>query len=146
MHDVHTCKYGEHTFASNNLSPWLSSSPAFSLSFSPNNQTSRSPYPLLVSSIFAYLLIPWLCSSKKDLGHFAYGRQLKLFKHPVGLLGRVVSSSKGLCLHRTGQYRKRRKEVQALSGIRTHDPNVHCDQISNLMRVETIKKPQNNLL
>jgi hypothetical protein len=44
--------------------------------------------------------------SLKDLGHLTYGRFLKLFRHMVGLLGRVISSSQGLYLHRTAQHRK----------------------------------------
>jgi hypothetical protein len=40
----------------------------------------------------------------------------------VGLLGRVISPSQGLYLHRT-QHRKTRTNIQALSRIRTHDPS-----------------------
>jgi hypothetical protein len=40
----------------------------------------------------------------------------------VGLLGRVISSSQGLCLHRTTQHRQMRTNIHALSGIRTRDP------------------------
>jgi hypothetical protein len=40
----------------------------------------------------------------------------------VGLLGRVISSSQGLYLHRTTQHRKTRTNIHALSGIRTRDP------------------------
>jgi hypothetical protein len=41
----------------------------------------------------------------------------------VGLLGRVISQSQGLYLHRTTQHRKTRTNIHALSGIRTHDPS-----------------------
>jgi hypothetical protein len=41
----------------------------------------------------------------------------------VGLFGRVISPSQGLYLHRTTQHRKTRKNIHALSGIRTHDPS-----------------------
>jgi hypothetical protein len=41
----------------------------------------------------------------------------------VGLLGRVISPSQGLYLHRTMQHRKTRTNIHALSGIRTHDPS-----------------------
>jgi hypothetical protein len=39
----------------------------------------------------------------------------------VGLLGRVISPSQGLYLHRITQHRKTRTNIHALSGIRTHD-------------------------
>jgi hypothetical protein len=42
--------------------------------------------------------------------------------HTVGLLGRVISSSQGLYLHRTTQQRQTRTNIHALSGIRTRDP------------------------
>jgi hypothetical protein len=41
----------------------------------------------------------------------------------VGLLGRVISPSKGLYLHKTTQHRKTRTNIHALSEIRTHDPS-----------------------
>jgi hypothetical protein len=45
-----------------------------------------------------------------------------LFRHTVGLLGRVISPSQGLYLHRTTQHRKTRTIIDALSEIRTRDP------------------------
>jgi hypothetical protein len=42
----------------------------------------------------------------------------------VGLLGRVMSPSQGLYLHRTAQHRQTRTNIHALSGIRTHNPSV----------------------
>jgi predicted component of type VI protein secretion system len=59
----------------------------------------------------------------KDLGRLTYRRFLDLFRHMVGLLGRVISPSQGLYLHRTTQHRETRKNIHALSGIRTHDPS-----------------------
>jgi hypothetical protein len=50
-------------------------------------------------------------------------RFLELFRHMVGLLGRVISLSQGLYLHRTTQHGKTRTNIHALSGIRTHDPS-----------------------
>jgi hypothetical protein len=41
----------------------------------------------------------------------------------VGLLGRVISPSQGLYLHRKTQHRKTRTNIHDLSGIRTHDPS-----------------------
>jgi hypothetical protein len=41
----------------------------------------------------------------------------------VGLLGRVISPSQGLYLHRTTQHKKKRTNIHALSGIETHDPS-----------------------
>jgi hypothetical protein len=49
------------------------------------------------------------------------GGFLELFRHMVGLLGRVISPSQGLYLHRTTQHKKTRTNIHALSGIRTHD-------------------------
>jgi hypothetical protein len=46
-----------------------------------------------------------------------------LFRHMVGLLGRVISSSQGLYPHKTTQHRKTWTNIHALSGIRTHDPS-----------------------
>jgi hypothetical protein len=61
--------------------------------------------------------------SLKDLGRLTYRRLLELFRHMVGLLGRVISPSQGLYLHRTTQHRKTRTNIHALSGIRAHDPS-----------------------
>jgi hypothetical protein len=61
--------------------------------------------------------------SLKDLGRLTYRRFLELFRHMVGLLGRVISPSQSLYLHRTTQHRKTRTNIHALSGIRTHDPS-----------------------
>jgi hypothetical protein len=52
-----------------------------------------------------------------------YRRFLELFRHMVGLLGRVICPSQGFYLHRTTQHRKTRTNIHALSGIRTHDPS-----------------------
>jgi hypothetical protein len=94
------------------------------------NKFIKSSIPVIHRSLFS-----WRCQicenyffsvalqSLKDLGRLTYRRFLKLFKHMVGLLGRVISPSKGLYLHRTRKHRKTRKNIHALSGIRTHDPN-----------------------
>jgi predicted component of type VI protein secretion system len=66
---------------------------------------------------------PVALQSLKDPGRHTYRRFLELFKRMVGLLGRVISPSQGLYLHRTTQHRKTRTNVHALSGIRTHDPS-----------------------
>jgi hypothetical protein len=59
--------------------------------------------------------------SLRDLGRLTYRRFLELFRQTVGL-GRVISPSQGLYLHRTGQHNTE-KRIYALSGIRTHDPS-----------------------
>jgi hypothetical protein len=41
-----------------------------------------------------------------------------LFRHSVGFLGRVISSSQGLYLHRITQHRKTRTNIHDLSRIR----------------------------
>jgi hypothetical protein len=51
------------------------------------------------------------------------GGFLNCFRHMVGLLGRVISLSQGLYLHRTIKHRKTRTNIHALSGTRTHDPS-----------------------
>jgi hypothetical protein len=56
--------------------------------------------------------------SLKDLGRLTFWRFLELFRQILGLLGRVISPSQGLYLHRTTQ-----TNIHALSGIRTHDPS-----------------------
>jgi hypothetical protein len=73
---------------------------------------------LLFSFFFAVAL-----QSLKDLGRLTYRRFLELFRHMIGLLGRVISPSQGLYLHRITQHRKTRTNIHALSGIRTHDPS-----------------------
>jgi hypothetical protein len=65
---------------------------------------------------------PMALQSLKDLGRLTYSRFLELYRHMVGLLGRVISPSQGLYLHRITQQRKTRTNIHALSGIRTHDP------------------------
>jgi hypothetical protein len=66
---------------------------------------------------------PVALQSLKDLSRLTCRRFLELFRHMVGLLGRVISPSQGLYLHRTTQHRKTRTNILPLSGIRTHDPN-----------------------
>jgi hypothetical protein len=61
--------------------------------------------------------------SLKNLVRLTYRRFLELFRHMVGLLGRVISPSQGLYLHRTTQHRKTRTNIHAESEIRTHDPS-----------------------
>jgi hypothetical protein len=66
---------------------------------------------------------PVALQSLKDLGRLTYRRFLELFREAVGLLGRVISPSQGLYLHRTTEHRKTRTNIHALSGIRTRDPS-----------------------
>jgi hypothetical protein len=56
------------------------------------------------------------------------------FGHLVGLLGRGISPTQGLYLHRTTQYRKSRTHVHAPSRIRTCDPNVQAAEDSTCRR------------
>jgi hypothetical protein len=69
--------------------------------------------------------IPVALQSLKNLGLLTYRRFLELFRRMVGLLGRVISPSQGLYLHRTTQHRKTRTNIQALSGIRTQIPETN---------------------
>jgi hypothetical protein len=79
--------------------------------------------------------------SLKDLGRLTYRRFLKLFRNLVGLLGRVISSSQGLYLHRAAQ--KGETDIHALSGIRTQclsdqgprpRPRGHCGRLEYRLR------------
>jgi hypothetical protein len=70
-----------------------------------------------------FFLSPVALQSLTDPGRLTYRRFLYLFRHMVGLLGRVISPSQGLYLHRTTQHRKTRTNIHALSGIRTHYPS-----------------------
>jgi hypothetical protein len=91
--------------------------------FAPNadkNVSFHTNYVLLeIVPIFFSVAL----QSLKDLGRLTYRRFLELFTQMVGLLGRVISPSQGLYLHRTTQHRKTRTNIHALSGIRTHDPS-----------------------
>jgi hypothetical protein len=69
------------------------------------------------------IFFPVVLQSLKDLGRLTYKRFLELVRYTVGLLGRVISPSQGLYLHRTTQHRKTRTNIHALSGIRTHNPS-----------------------
>jgi hypothetical protein len=74
-------------------------------------------------SFLIYFFLSVALQSLKDLGRLTYRRFLELFRHMVGLLGRVISPSQGLYLHRTTQHRKTRTNNHAFNGIRTHDPS-----------------------
>jgi hypothetical protein len=68
------------------------------------------------------LLFNWFYNRVLDLRLLLFFLFPNLFRHMVGLLGRVISPSQGLYLHRAAQHRKTRTNFHALSGIRTHDP------------------------
>jgi hypothetical protein len=59
------------------------------------------------------------------------------FSQTVGLLGRVISPSQGLCLN-IGQHKQNKRictpNIHALSGIRTHDPSVRASEDSSCLR------------
>jgi hypothetical protein len=57
-----------------------------------------------------------------------------VFRHLVGLLGRGISPSEDLNLHRTTQHRKTRTIMHSLSGIRTHDPSIQAAKTDALDR------------
>jgi hypothetical protein len=82
-----------------------------------------SLYFLQATLVQGFFLFPVALQSLKDLGHLTYRRFLELFRHMVGLLGRVISPSHGLYIHMTTQHRKTRTNIHALSGIQTHDPS-----------------------
>jgi hypothetical protein len=90
---------------------------------------------LLLPTLF---FSPVALQSLKDLGRLRYSRFLQLFIHMVGLLGRVISPSQSLYLHRTTQYRKTRTNIHSLSGIRTHDPSNQPAKIHVSDRTATV--------
>jgi hypothetical protein len=49
---------------------------------------------------------------------------MNLFWDKIGLLGWVISLTRGLCLHRTSQHKNMWTDIHASSGIRTHCPSV----------------------
>jgi hypothetical protein len=81
--------------------------------------------------------LPVALQSLKDLGRLTY-RSLGLFRHMVGLLGRVISPSQGLYLHRTTQHRRTRTNIHALSGIRTHNPSNQSAKTHTSDRTATV--------
>jgi hypothetical protein len=81
---------------------------------------------------------PVALQSFLDPGRLTYRRFLELFRHMVGLLGRVISPSQGLYLHRTAQHRKTRTNIHVLSGIRTHDPSIQPAKTQASDRMATV--------
>jgi len=59
---------------------------------------------------------------------------MELFGHLLGLLGRGISPTQGLYLHRTTQHRKWRTPIHIPSGIRTRDPNFRTVEDSMCLR------------
>jgi hypothetical protein len=55
-------------------------------------------------------------------------------RHLVGLLGRGISPTQGLYLHRTTQHRKTQTNIRAPSRIRSCDPNVRAAEDSTCLR------------
>jgi hypothetical protein len=92
--------------------------------FSLFKQSNRSETSFDFTVVYAFYLFFFSCGSTVllDPGRLTYRRFLDLFRHMVGLLGRVISPSQGLYLHRTTQHRNTRTNIHTLSGIRTHDP------------------------
>jgi hypothetical protein len=90
----------------------------------PNSKWRSLLCNFLHSSItVSHIFFLWLYSPWRALAASHIGRFLELFRHMVGLLGRVMSPSQGLHLHRTTQHRKTRTNIHALRGIRTHEPS-----------------------
>jgi hypothetical protein len=84
----------------------------------------KSDYLTINVSFFELYAYSVALQSLKDLGSLTCGSFLKLFRHLVGLPGRVIIPSQGPYLHRTAQHKKTQTNMHALSGIRTHDPSV----------------------
>jgi hypothetical protein len=73
---------------------------------------------LLENLLFFNLLLIRSCG----LFQFRITSEIMNHQHMVGLLGRVISSSQGLYLHRTTRDRETRTNIHTLSGIRSRDP------------------------
>jgi hypothetical protein len=84
-----------------------------------------TPHPFHSLGFIALIIyfFPVALQSSKDQGRLTYRRFLEIFRHMVRLLGRVISPSQGLYLHRATQHRKTRTNIHAFSGIGTHDPS-----------------------
>jgi hypothetical protein len=89
----------------------------------PSRFTGKSKVVNTPSHKYYPIFSPVAPQSLKDLGRLTYRSFLELFRHMVGLLGRVISPLQSLYLHRTTQHRNTRTNIHALSGIRTHDPS-----------------------
>jgi len=59
---------------------------------------------------------------------------MNLFRHLLGLLGRGLSPTQDLYLHRTTQHRKTRTHIHAPSGIRIREPSVRTVEDSTCLR------------
>jgi hypothetical protein len=74
------------------------------------------------SSSFMSFFLSLLLIMLVGLFQFRIISEIMYHRQTVGLLGRVISPSQGLFLHRTTQRRQTRTNILALSGIRTRDP------------------------
>jgi hypothetical protein len=59
---------------------------------------------------------------------------MNIFGQLVGLLGRGISPTQGLYLHRTTQHRKTRTHIHSSIRIRTRDPSVRAAEDSTCLR------------
>jgi hypothetical protein len=66
---------------------------------------------------------------------FSVSLQLVDLGQSVGLLGRVISSSQGLCLYTNRKtHTTQTLKIHALSGIPTHGPGVRASEDSSCLR------------
>jgi hypothetical protein len=81
----------------------------------------------LTSSNIHYCIFSTLLRIR-PIGLFQFRIIFEIMNHRqmVGLLGRMISSSQGLCLHRVTQHRQTRTNVHAVSGIRTREPKARA--------------------
>jgi hypothetical protein len=85
----------------------------------------------------SYFFFLWLYSPFWTLAALHIGGFLN-YLDVIGLLGRVISSSQGLYLHRTTQHRKTWTNIHAFRGIRTHDPSNQPAKIHASDRTATV--------
>jgi hypothetical protein len=63
---------------------------------------------------------------------------INIFRHMVGLPRREISSTQGLYLHGTAQYRNIKINIHASSGTRIHDPRVRVTKAHSLKCAATV--------
>jgi hypothetical protein len=86
---------------------------------------------LLIKIIIIFQGLGLLACSGSE---FIFLKLMNLFGQLAGLLGRGISPTQGLYLHRTTQHRKTRTHIHASGWIRTHDPSVRAVEDSTCLR------------
>jgi hypothetical protein len=86
------------------------------------NTTVTPSAGLMLGGVGSACFFPLLRIRPIGLLQFRITSEIINHRHMEGLLGRVISSSQGLYLHRITQHKKTRTNILALSGNRIRDP------------------------